>query len=293
MGQMIDMLKLLGLGHVPVKVAGSYIAKEGEKSASDHLADLYDTVSPAGVSLVVEGALGAVSDFASGHPALFKHHTRSVVLMGGAFPSAETLPDGSPSGQTILLPDVAAQNNAQDLPAAKRFFQQAQELLVPLVVISRHCAGAVQVTRELFDNLAEYGGVVGKKLKEVQMSCIMQLWTAASTSPSAATGRMGLPDRCDQKWFADTFCAGKQPNVEDGEKGVWEAVQSFRVYALLQVLITLPPFMNQHVQCGITSVTVRSVQHRIIGLTKEDHGICDPDAVKELIFQSLFFGAWL
>ena len=60
-------------------------------------------------------------------------------------------------GLVTLFYTPMTQHDKQDVPAARQFYKQAQELLVPLVVITRHCAGGVQVPRALFDNLADFG----------------------------------------------------------------------------------------------------------------------------------------
>lgn len=287
--EIMNMLKLLGLAHVPVDVAEAYTSRPGKMSGSDLLAALYKKVSPAGVSLVINGALGEAAEFAEKNPTEFQQKTRCVIHMGGAFPSALKGTDGKPTGDTTIVPDDAAQNNNADMPAANKFYKMAMELLVPLTIISRHCAGAVQVPRALFDNLARDGGAIGKKLKKVQQSCIMKLWTACSMPSSQ--GRRGLPSRCDTEWFIETFCDGIRPNAEKGEDGVWEAVRALNCYTLLAVLMALPPFVNKYIRG--TPTTVRSVTHTIIGLTKGNHGVIDDNAMRECIFQCLFSGTYL
>lgn len=119
----------------------------------------------------------------------------------------------------------------------------------------------------------------------------MELYIAATCSAIDENGRRGLPARCNEKWFHDTFCGGKPPDKSKGEEGIWEAVKSFNVYSLLAVLVSLPPFLNKHMMG--TSTVVRSVKHQIFGLTKEDHGIVDCEALRELVFQCLFAGTRL
>jgi len=286
-----SMLKSLGLAHVPVLVAESYSKEEGKVSGADHLASLYKKVSPAGVSLVVTGAVGEVADFSEALPEVFQQKTQSVILLGGAHPSAERTPEGVSTGQTVLAPDDAAQNNGLDMPAAERLHKLAQEMLVPLVIISRHCAGAVQIPRSFFDNLNQNGGSVGKKLKEVQQSCIVKLFSAATSPPENRARRRSLPGRCDAAWFKDSFCGGKVPDESKGDDGLWEVVESFNVYSLLAVLMAMPPFRNKYIKG--TPTTVRSVRHQLIGMSKEDHGVIDTSAVRGMIFQCLSSGVLL
>merc|ERR1712070_871465 len=178
------------------------------------------------------------------------------------------------------------------MPAAVRFYKMALEhLLVPLIVVSRHCAGAVKVPRALFDNLAKHGGAIGRKLKEVQADCIAKLWSAVNIPANQPEGRRGLPPRCDQEWFVKTFCDGNRPNTQKGQDGVWEALSGFNVYTLLAILVALPPFVHKYIRG--TPTTVRSVTHTIIGLTAEENGATDTAAIRELIFQCLFSGTYL
>lgn len=286
-----NLLKLLGLAHVPVYVAETYVAEKGRVCGADHLSMLYKKVSPAGISLVVTGPLGAVADFAEENPTEFQQKTQKVVLLGGAFPGIgkdEEL--GIPTGETVLLPDEAARNNWLDLDAARRFYQKAQELLVPLVVVSRHCAAAVQIPRMFFDSLDQDGGPIGAMLKEVQNGCITKMWQASSAPPQDP-GRRSLPGRCSTEWFVDTFCAGRVPDHSKGSGDIWDSIVSFKVYSLLAILITLPPFVNRYIDS--TSTVVRSVTHHIIGIDAEKHGTKDQDAVRGLIFQCLSAGVLL
>lgn len=284
--EMIAMLKSLGLAHVPVHVAQTYTSEIGKISGADLLTELYKKVSPAGISLVLTGGLGAAADFADDHPTEFQQKTQQIILgRGGAF-----LRSDQSGANTFLYPDESAHNNKCDMPAAIRFHKKAQELLVPLVIISRHCAGAVQIPRLLFDTLAKEGGGIGQKLKEVQQSCTMKLWTAAATGPDAPFGRRGLPPRCNQEWFIDTFCGGVQPDTNDSSV-IFEACTSFNVYSLLTVLVALPPFLNKYINAK--PITVRSVKHLIIGSSKDDHGLNDLDGIRELVYECLFSGCRL
>jgi inosine-uridine nucleoside N-ribohydrolase len=289
--EIIKMLKMLGLGHVPVLIAETYSQEEGKKSGADLLVELYKKVSPAGVSLIINGALGEAATFAEKHPTEFQQKTQCVIHMGGCFPTACTGPDGRPTGETVLSPDEAAQNNKADMSAATRFINKACELLVPLIIVSRHCAGAVQVPRDMFDTLAKDGGAVGQKLKDVQQMCIMRLWAAITAPTDQPHLRRGLPPRCDEQWFIDTFCEGNKPDLARGDVGIWEAVRGLNCYTLLTMLMALPPFVNRYING--TPTTVRSTLHTIIGLTKEDHGVKDSIAIREMIFQCLFSGCYL
>jgi inosine-uridine nucleoside N-ribohydrolase len=285
------MLKMLGLGHIPVLIAETYREEDGKKSGADLLLELYKKVSPAGVSLVINGALGEAAAFAEKHSTEFQQKTQCVIHMGGAFPATATGPDGKPTGEVTLTPDEAAQNNKADMSAAHRFVAKACELLVPLVIVSRHAAGAVQVPRAMFDTLGKEGGAVGQKLKDCQAMCIRRLWNAINAPVDQPHLRRGLPPRCDQQWFMDTFCEGQKVDLAKGDEGVWDAVRGLNCYTLLAMLMALPPIVNRYIKG--TPTTVRATVHNNIGVTKEEHGIKDDVAIRELIFQCLFSGCYL
>merc|ERR1711972_154987 len=103
-----------------------------------------------------------------------------MVHMGGAViaPAADTT---SLCGETrdVLGPDPLAQNNNMDMPAAVRFYQIAQDSLVPLIVLSRHFVQACNMPRSLFDTLGNHGSALGGKLYTMFRSSMEDLWKAA------------------------------------------------------------------------------------------------------------------
>ena len=98
-------------------------------------------------------------------------------------------PDSQPTGQTMLMPDPAAQNNRLDLQAAVSFYRRAQQLSVPLVVISRHLSHACRVPAELFDILATHGGQLGKTVRDEQRESFNMLWQRACAPSGEASRR--------------------------------------------------------------------------------------------------------
>ena len=131
----------LGLGHVALHVATD------ATTASERLHQLYLAAPPTGLTLVATSTFGGLTPFAREHPQLFREKTVRVVHTGGAL-----IEDGR-----RLVPDPKAQNNALDLPAAEGFYRIAQELSVPMVIISRHVARPCRVPRQLFDLLLQHG----------------------------------------------------------------------------------------------------------------------------------------
>jgi hypothetical protein len=292
--EMKKMLRQLGMAHVNVHVADHYTTEDKKKRAgygagssgvvgADILKELYKKVSPAGISLIITGSCGEVAEFAHTESSEFQQKTQNIIHLGGAYPQEDA------SGQTTLKPDLEAGNNKSDIESARRFYRKCQELLVPMIIISRHCARMVQFPRKLFDNLEMCGGEIGKRAKAVQVSCIGKLYTAACTDPEEV-GRRGLPLNCNQKWFCDTFCGGKTPKENKADM-VFEACEVFEIYSLLAVLVALPPVLNTYIEPKAT--VVRSVKHLVIGSNENDSGLKDVEGLMALIYQCLFSGTRL
>ncbi|CAE8645032.1 unnamed protein product, partial [Polarella glacialis] len=215
-----DTLRALGLPSVRVLVAdyGAQPGCCGGKTVADHLDALYDHAPPAGVSLVVTGCLGDVANFAERSTKVFRERTQRVILMGSALLEAERDELGRPTGQTVVVPDPMSSNMSEDMESADRLFRLAQELMVPLVVLSRHFTLALQVPRVLFDKLDSHGGALGKKLASAQREATRLFWIAACASPSDALLRRGLAPSCDREWFLKVFCNGVAPEGDD----IWQ-----------------------------------------------------------------------
>ena len=80
------------------------------------------------------------------------------------------------------------------------------------------------------------------------------LWERACAPSTDASKRRKLPERCDRAWFVRSFCSGEHP-PEDGADDVWAAVESVRLYNPMALLASLPPFVDQFLEC--TPVRVR------------------------------------
>ncbi|CAE8602195.1 unnamed protein product, partial [Polarella glacialis] len=218
---------------------------------------------------------------------VFRERTQRVILMGSALLEAERDELGRPTGQTVVVPDPMSSNMSEDMESADRLFRLAQELMVPLVVLSRHFTLALQVPRVLFDKLDSHGGALGKKLASAQREATRLFWIAACASPSDALLRRGLAPSCDREWFLKVFCNGVAPEGDD----IWQAVQNVTVYSSLALLAVLPHVFNRFTKGH--SCIVRSTPHTVVGLTSEDHGIADDQALRALIYQCLFLGTRL
>jgi hypothetical protein len=168
-------------------------------------------------------------------------------------------------------------------------YRRAQELSVPLVVISRHLSHACRVPAELFDILASHGGQLGKTVRDEQRESFNMLWERACAPSGDASKRRKLPERCDRAWFVRSFCSGEHP-PEAGAEDVWAAVESVRLYNPMALLASLPPFVDQFLEC--TPVRVRSAKHIVVGLSADSGCVHDYNLgrLRSLLYQCLYNG---
>merc|ERR1712110_286877 len=110
-------------------------------------------------------ACGGAAAFAAKNPTVFRDKTQTLIVVGGGHVARDPA-----TGDTLLEPDPEATNNSIDLSSAIELFRLAQELLVPMRVVSRDFARMVQIPRNFFDLLNSHGGPIGNQLYELQKS---------------------------------------------------------------------------------------------------------------------------
>ena len=280
----------------------------------EHLTALYLDAPPIGVALIIAAACTGVAGFAERHPQLFRDKTARIIHLGGALLEAGRVTVGSKSiltGQTVLGPDPAAANNRVDLEAARAMYHCAQEMSVPLVILSRHVAHACRLPRQLFDMLLEHCGSLGAELAEEQRSSTRLLWQQAC-APLGDSARGSLADRCDRNWFLKTFCRSADINLHDTvcgasaaapqasssttlfardctlsapQEDIWPYIESLHVYNPLSMLAAVPAFVQLHLRP--IKHTVRSAQHLIVGVSETDPGVEDRRALRSFVCRCL------
>lgn len=192
---------------------------------------------------------------------------REVVIMGGV---------QTPKKNELLIPDDAA-NNAFDPQAARYVYRRLQELEVPTVVVSRAAAYACPVPRALYDDLASTGHAVGVRIRDAQREAIARLWRRAH-----ATGvdRAHLPERCDPRWFRDTFCDGRGESLGANDD-VWDLVVGFNLYDVIALLACSPSLRRRHF--APHAHTVRGATHYIVGLGSNATHVRDTDNLSKAL----------
>ena len=260
-------LDMLGMHSVPVGVGtdggdtkGVHSARSFEVLASSYLPEpesesaaslepgrrllhsVWTDAAPRSLSLVVIASLKDVALFLRDNETLFLEKTKEVVIMGGVQEAEQA------QGAGVLCPPLVpddAHNNQFDRPAAEYFYRRCQEIGVPLIVVSRWSAYAVQMPRSTYDQLALTGSSIGFRLRSAQRETIEELWQRAC-APEFSDARKGLPNRCDRAWFLATFCEGsdgidtKTGHRRSGADPVWDLVASFNQYDTIAILAAVP-----------------------------------------------------
>jgi len=222
------------------------------------------------------------AQFVRENEALFVQKTQSVTIMGGV--ESFDLEDGLP-----LVPDTA-NNNTFDMSAAKELYGRCQDLRVPLIILSRYAAYACPMPRDIYDDMAWTGHPIGLRLQTTQRQSIEGLWQRAASEDEEK--RMGLPKRCDKRWFCSTFCKGRGLD-RTRDESIWDLVVFFNMYDPLALMACVPDLRRRFFTC--VEKDVKGVIHTVIGISRDEPGVAD-DKVKELrdfMYRGFFKGTTL
>lgn len=243
-----------------VKGGDGGATKQVDENANKHP----KKVARGGLVLVITSSMKDAAIFVRDNPLLFASKTREVVIMGGCKPidpemaakvaeARKTESEGdlydpntsvwSQLTKTECLAD-SAHNNMFDTAASDFLYTQCQRANVTLTVVSRFAAYAAKMPRSVYDDIALTGSSIGWRLRNSQRSSIDQLWKrACSADPNV---RLGLPSRCDRKWFIDTFCGGDDDESRCSEDTAWDLVTGFMQYDTLALLAAIPGVRDQY-----------------------------------------------
>ena len=190
--------------------------------------------SDGSLTLLCISSLKDVALFLRDNEALFAQKVREVVIMGGA--TIETVHTSAGASERVV-PDTA-HNNEFCAQSSHFFYARCQALGVRLIVVSRWAGYACHVSREIYDQMADVGSIIGSRLRNAQRASIQQLWVRAC-SPADSAARQGLPSRCDREWFLKTFCAGARTS-RSGDQPVWDLVLHFSMYDSVALIAAVP-----------------------------------------------------
>lgn len=204
------------------------------------------------------------------HPQLAQEKLGRVVIMGGVQAQGDGV---ARDAQGLMLPD-SANNNTFDMPAAQGLYRQLQELGIPMTVVSKNAAYAAAVGKQFYEDLGATGHAVGQRLRDTQKASLEGLWHRCNL-PADDPERGGLPPRCDRNWFLQTFCSGQGQQVAP-DQSIWGHVTQLNLYDAVAMLAASQAdrYLFQP-----TGVEVNGVTHEVIGVSKQNSGVADPQAV--------------
>lgn len=230
------------------------------------------------VTLVLIAGLSEVAEVLRSHSRLVRAKVKSVAIMGGV-----ELEEGLVllDSDGYMSPDSAA-NNKFDMEAASYMYRRFQELGIPLRIVTREAAYAAPVPRDLYDRIASTGHPLAVELRDRQREGIRDLWFRANLE-AMDPGRQNLPERCDRNWFCDNFCRGRGKDRSGGDE-IWDLVVSFQLYDPITLAAALPEPAARFFDP--VTVTVRGVDHQVIGLSKSLHGVRNPSELSEFLVRS-------
>ncbi|MDO8583903.1 MAG: hypothetical protein Q7R83_01860 [bacterium] len=241
---------------------------------------LEDQTDP--VHLVLNSGLTDAALFFLSHPDLFKTRIASVTIMGGVV--------GGLDGVTLdesgfMLPQIGkngAANNCFDEASALFLYRACQEHGIPLTIVMREAAYACQMPFALYDQLKATGNPIGANLLSRQAPSMNMLWRAANGAEGSPE-RGKLPLSRDRAWFVKTFCDGKDPGVA-ADQEIWPHVGKFQLYDPMNLVAAIPTLRDRFFDP--IEVVVKGITHRVIGLTKERHGVKNPDSLRQFMIDA-------
>lgn len=254
-----------------------------EEAGHDLMRNALSEAEDKSVTIAVIASLKDVANLLAKEEALFFQKVKEVVIMGGVLPFT---PGEAPMGE-FLMPD-SAHNNEFDSEASAFVYRRLQEIGTPLVVVSRFAAYACQLPKKLYDRMGETGSRIGKHLQWAQRQSIETLWQRAC-APEGSETRHGLPMRCDKKWFLQTFCHAslEAGEVRGANDAIWDLIEGFNMYDPLALCVAVPSLSEMFVPC---EYTVNGITHRVYGVSKEENGVRDANALREWLLDAFMQG---
>ncbi|MFW3176635.1 type III secretion system effector protein [Xanthomonas phaseoli] len=161
---------------------------------------------------------------------LVRDKVASITIMGGIDPAKDA--DG------LVQPDTRAYNNATDIHAARALYRRAQQLGIPLRILSKEAAYRAAVPPAFYEGIARNGHPVGEYLRDVQKNALKGLWEGIQAN---------LIPGLDSAWFFRTFvtaeaqeaaAAGRQAAMSFD--AIWPQVTKLNLYDPLTLLAALP-----------------------------------------------------
>ncbi|WP_330873155.1 type III secretion system effector XopQ [Xanthomonas fragariae] len=233
-GQDYQMRAAQAKDHAKFLQEGRGLRAESGDICSNSLEAMKDRLmqTPHGLSMVVIAGMTDANALVEAHPDLVRERVKNITIMGGVEPVKDA--------HGYVQPDARAYNNATDLDAARGLYRKAQQLRIPLRIVTKEAAYKTAVSPAFYENLAENGHSVGRYLKDVQKNALNGLWDSIQA---------GLLPGLDEAWFFRTFTAGAPTQVngqQDAAKQatafdqIWPKVTKLNLYDPLTMLASVP-----------------------------------------------------
>ncbi|AOD14302.1 outer protein Q [Xanthomonas fragariae] len=233
-GQDYQMRAAQAKDHAKFLQEGRALRAESGEICSNSLEAMKDRLmqTPQGLSMVVIAGMTDANALVQAHPDLVRERVKNITIMGGVEPVKDA--------HGYVQPDARAYNNATDLDAARGLYRQAQQLRIPLRIVTKEAAYKTAVSPAFYESLAENGHSVGRYLKDVQKNALNGLWDGIQA---------GLLPGLDEAWFFRTFTAGAPTQVngqqDAAEKAtafdqIWPKVTKLNLYDPLTMLASVP-----------------------------------------------------
>lgn len=209
-------------------------AEKGEKLLVDKLKNAKDK----SLTIVINAGMKDVSDLIENNTNLFAQKVKKITIMGGISGFDN---DGH------VLPDERAYNNTTDISAAKIVYKKAQELEIPIKIVTKETAYTAAVPRTFYEALNETEHPVGKYLYGIQKTALEGLW---------GTVKKGIIPNLTPEWFVKTFTSIDIENTEHKElfekvknssepfETVWNKVTKLNLYDPINLLVGAMPDNN-------------------------------------------------
>ncbi|WP_425526422.1 type III secretion system effector XopQ [Xanthomonas oryzae] len=208
-----------------LRAAPDAVHTDGVRAMCERLA-----TSPHKLGMVVIAGMTDASALLAEAGDLVREKVASITIMGGIDPARDA--DG------LVQPDTRAYNNATDIHAARALYRRAQQLGIPLRILTKEAAYKAAVPPAFYEGIARNGHPVGEYLRDVQKNALKGLWEGIQAN---------LIPGLDTAWFFRTFVAAQpQDPVAADQQGalsfdaIWPQVTKLNLYDPLTLLAALP-----------------------------------------------------
>lgn len=215
-------------------------------------------------------------------PDLFTQKIASVAIMGGVVPHGDDVAFDDLGFMQAWIGKNGAVNNCFDEASALYFYRACQEHHVPLTVLMCGAAYATQVPFSAYDRWVATGNQIAKSLRTRHRFVLNYLWQSAH-APVGSELRGALPLSRNRQWFVDAFCGGSDPGIS-AEDDITPYVPAFPLYDPLNVVAAIGALRDRFYDP--IEVVVKDTTHRVIGLTKNRHGVKDVEGLRSFLIET-------